>query len=348
MRPMCTMLNRAVMITRHTPSSTPMRTLTGNSRYVNRNRLPLLKMGEDALPDVIGCNYRWAKLYVNTRDDTRQQTRWITCCWGLECLLFFWWNKTCWWCVESTQPRESSARRAWKNENQQWICSEANRQKETQPEVLAVQHPQILSTLTNTHLWIWAVWVKPSKTKWTGDFPACERWGVMSKRCDDAHHMLHSIWKRIRFCPCRTGMIMRKTATRRQRKNTRVWRIMPARRRSETPCPASNKLMYHTCSSLASQGWEGWARILLLETQEHNLWSFLSWLTSKSLTNLPLSLLKRCILNHKRTRWALFEWKIWLMICGLCGNVSVYHCHHLIFSVQSGGTSIKYLTNLEH
>lgn len=41
MRPMCTMLNRAVMITRHTPSSTPIRTLTGNSRYVNRNRLPL-------------------------------------------------------------------------------------------------------------------------------------------------------------------------------------------------------------------------------------------------------------------------------------------------------------------
>lgn len=51
-------------------------------------------------------------------------------------------------------------------------------------------------------------------------------------RCD-AHHMLHRIWKRIRFCPCSTGMKMRKTVTRRQRKNTMVWMIMPAGERSE-------------------------------------------------------------------------------------------------------------------
>lgn len=41
MRPMWTMLKSAVMIMRHTPSSTPIRTLTGNIRYVSRNRLPL-------------------------------------------------------------------------------------------------------------------------------------------------------------------------------------------------------------------------------------------------------------------------------------------------------------------
>lgn len=56
---------------------------------------------------------------------------------------------------------------------------------------------------------------------------------VMSERCDNAHHMLHRIWKRIRFCLCRTGMIMRKTAIRRQRKNTMVWTIMPAGERSK-------------------------------------------------------------------------------------------------------------------
>lgn len=40
--------------------------------------------------------------------------------------------------------------------------------------------------------------------------------------------MLHRIWKRIRFCLCRMGMIMRKTAISRQRKNTKVWMIIPA------------------------------------------------------------------------------------------------------------------------
>lgn len=38
---MCTMLKRAVMTIRHTASRTPIRTLTGNSRYVSRNKLPL-------------------------------------------------------------------------------------------------------------------------------------------------------------------------------------------------------------------------------------------------------------------------------------------------------------------
>lgn len=56
---------------------------------------------------------------------------------------------------------------------------------------------------------------------------------VMRARCDDAHHILNRIWKRIRFCWCRTGMIMRKTAIRRQRKNTMVWMIMPKGKRSE-------------------------------------------------------------------------------------------------------------------
>lgn len=45
--------------------------------------------------------------------------------------------------------------------------------------------------------------------------------------------MLHSIWKRIRFSLYRTGIIMRKTVTRRQRKKTMVWMIMPAGERSE-------------------------------------------------------------------------------------------------------------------
>lgn len=51
--------------------------------------------------------------------------------------------------------------------------------------------------------------------------------------CGDAHHMLHSIWKRIRCCLYRSGMMTRKTATRRQRKNTMVWTIMPAGERLE-------------------------------------------------------------------------------------------------------------------
>lgn len=55
----------------------------------------------------------------------------------------------------------------------------------------------------------------------------------MSERCCYAHHMLHRIWNRIRFCLYRTGMITRKTTIRRQRKNTMVWMIMPAGERSE-------------------------------------------------------------------------------------------------------------------
>lgn len=67
---------------------------------------------------------------------------------------------------------------------------------------------------------------------------------LVSQRCDDAHHMLHRIWKRIRFCLCRTGMIMRKTATRRQRKNTMVCTIMPA---GQTEISASGSQRFAAC-----------------------------------------------------------------------------------------------------
>lgn len=38
---MWTMLNIAVMIMRHTPSNTPIKTLTGNIKYVSRNKFAL-------------------------------------------------------------------------------------------------------------------------------------------------------------------------------------------------------------------------------------------------------------------------------------------------------------------
>lgn len=46
MRPMWTMLNRAVTIRRHTPSNTPIKTLTGNNKYVSRNKFTL-QMGSN-------------------------------------------------------------------------------------------------------------------------------------------------------------------------------------------------------------------------------------------------------------------------------------------------------------
>lgn len=102
--------------------------------------------------------------------------------------------------------------------------------------------------MTNMHFWVHPLFfskygfkvktLKSTKTE-VGRFFAWQQcysrefWSLKSKSWDDTHHMLNRIWKRIRFCPCRTGMIMRKTAIRRQRKNTMVWTIMPAGERSE-------------------------------------------------------------------------------------------------------------------
>lgn len=86
----------------------------------------------------------------------------------------------------------------------------------------------------------------------------------MIQRCDDAHHMLHRIWKRIRFCPCSTGMIMRKTAIRRHRKNTMVWMIMPAGERSELQGLNALHPAHPLCSHNTAEG--GVSYDFLLET----------------------------------------------------------------------------------
>lgn len=186
------------------------------------------------------CNYLTAKLYVNVRDNTQRQILWITCCLGLVCLLFFWWNKTCWWYVESTRPRESWARRAWKDKNQQLDMSGVKKE-DMHPKFNTVQHRACCccwAKAVDQHAFVrlssWSPMLPGSFCMTTAVLRECFLVNaVCGQRSDEAHHMLHRIWKRIRFCLCRIGMTMRKTAIRRQRKNTMVWTIMPAGERSE-------------------------------------------------------------------------------------------------------------------
>lgn len=109
MRPMWTMLKRAVMIMRQTPSSTPIRTLTGNIRYVSRNRLPLGEKDE-----IFQNTAKTEKAWLPGRK-SRVSVLLLTCCPGPVSQRPFWWNRTCWWCAESARPRWSSARKAWKH-----------------------------------------------------------------------------------------------------------------------------------------------------------------------------------------------------------------------------------------
>lgn len=100
----------------------------------------------------------------------------------------------------------------------------------------------------------------------------CRQRTLLSNRCGDAHHMLHRIWKRIRFCLCRTGMTMRKTAIRRQRKNTMVWTIMPAGERSELQGLVHHaQHPTHRHSTPTPQWREGWA-ITLLRNLKNRTW----------------------------------------------------------------------------
>lgn len=161
----------------------------------------------------------------------------ITCCLGLECLLFFWWSKTWRWYVESTQPRQSSARRAWKDKNNyQRLPVVKQDQKQGFSETKPFLYNLYRACCSNSS----SLTMRPSlsetyqlKLKVVDTAKVISQKEVMSQRYDDAHHMLHRSWKRIRFCWCRTGMMMRKTAIRRQRKNTIVWMIMPTGERSK-------------------------------------------------------------------------------------------------------------------
>lgn len=93
----------------------------------------------------------------------------------------------------------------------------------------------------------------------TGMVPS--QYCLRTEKFNEAHHMLHRTWKRIRFCLCRIGMIMRKTAIRRQRKNTMVWRIMPVGERAEPQGlialqNVQHPTNLHSTPTLTSQGRE--------------------------------------------------------------------------------------------